>query len=103
MAYAVVWNEDGGADFAGKLDLVGGCVVLSGSARDARESQRRLAVTDLADVRLGRLSKPRGGHDQGLVLVRHDGGRIEIASVEAAGTLRELAERIAITRGKPAD
>ena len=102
MAYAVVWSEDGGPDFAGKLELEDESVVLSGTAPAALESLRRVPLSELADAHLGRLSRRRGGADTGLVLVRRDGGRVEIVSLEGAGALHELLERLALARGNAA-
>ncbi len=89
-------------DFAGSLELVADCIVLSGTAAQARESHRRLRIAELADAHLGRLTRRRGGHDKGLLLVGSDGGRVEIASLDGVGALHELAEALEAQRGKPA-
>jgi hypothetical protein len=95
MTHAVIWNEDGNVSLAGKLELENACVTFSGSAPGSPEIRRKVPLAELSDAHYGRLSHARGGRDQGLVLVRLDGRRIEIASVEALGAARELAESIA--------
>lgn len=102
MTHAVVWNEDGGADYVGRLELGDGCILLSGRSNDDRAIERRLLIGELEAVELDRLSKPRGDHAQGLILICPDRRRIELASLDAPGTLRELAESIAEIRGKTA-
>jgi hypothetical protein len=96
MTYAVVWRENGGEAYAGRLSLDRDCVVLSGTAPGARESTRRLRCEELADVRLERRDGPL------LVLLGPVGSRIEVTSLEGPGALHELAEWIAVARGKPA-
>jgi len=96
MTYAVVWREDGGEAYAGRLSLDRDSVVLSGSAPGARESTRRLRCEELADARLERRDGPL------LVLVSRVGRRIEVTSLEGSGALHELAEWIADARGKAA-
>jgi len=96
MTYAVVWRENEGEPYAGELALDPDSVVLTGAASGTRESLRRLRYDSLADARLERR--------QGLLLVLLDpsGNRVEVASLEGAGVLHELAERIFAGLGKPA-
>jgi hypothetical protein len=102
VKHAVVWNEDGGDEYVGRLEFGDGCILLSGRSNEDRAVERRLLIDELEAVELDRLSKPRGDHAQGLILVWPDLRRIELASLEAPGTLRELAESIAELRGKAA-
>lgn len=102
MKHAVVWNEDDGNHYVGRLELGDGCIFLFGRSNDDRAVERRLRIGELEAVELDRLSKPRGDHAQGLILVSPNFRRIELASLEAPGTLRELAESIAEIRGKTA-
>ena len=96
MTYAVVWRENEGDAYAGQLSLAGDCVVLSGAASGARESERRLRLEELSDARLERRGGPL------LVLLGPNGSRVEVASLEGVGALHELAEQIAVVRGKAA-
>jgi hypothetical protein len=96
MSYAVVWRENGGVSYAGQLALDGDCIVLSGTASGARESERRLLFDDLVDSRLERSGAPK------LVLIGPSENRVEIASLEGTGALHELAEQLALMRGKAA-
>jgi hypothetical protein len=96
MTYAVVWRENEGESYAGELSLDHDAVVLSGTASGVRESQRRLRFDDLADARVERRDGPL------LVLLGPTGSRVEVASLEGAGALHELAEQIAVGLGKPA-
>ena len=93
MSYAVVWRENEGEAYAGRLTLDRDCVMLSGTARGARESQRLLRCDELAGAHLERHGGPV------LVLVGPSGNRVELASLEGAGALHELAESIAVARG----
>lgn len=96
MTYAVVWRENEGEAYAGRLSLDNDTVVLSGTASGARESIRRLRCDELADARLERHDGPA------LVLLGRAGSRIEVTSLEGAGALHELVEQIAAVRGKAA-
>ena len=96
MTYAVVWRENGGAAYAGRLSLDRDCLVLSGAAPGARESSRRLRCEELAGARLERRDGPL------LVLLGPVGSRIEVTLLDGPGVLHELAEWIAVVRGKAA-
>jgi hypothetical protein len=96
MTYAVVWNERGGPQFAGSLELGTSSLVLSGSAPGG-SSVRRLRLDDLADVRVERRA---GGAP--VVVVSGGGTRLEIASLEGRGALYELAESLLGDGGKAA-
>ncbi len=102
VTYAVVWNDETGTSFAGKLELIEGCVVLSGRGPEGSEGERRLPVSELTDVHVGQLSRAQAAASRGLVLVGGDGKRLEIASLEGVGALHELAEGIAWARGAAA-
>jgi hypothetical protein len=96
MSYAVVWRENEGEAYAGELALDPDSVVLRGAASGMRESLRRLRYDSLADARLERRQSPL------LVLLDPRGNRVEVASLEGAGALHELAERIFAGLGKAA-
>jgi len=96
MTYAVLWHEDGGPGYAGKLALDAQAIVLSGSARGAHESRRLLPFADVVDAHFDRRNGPV------YVLVGRSGSRLEIASLEGAGALHELAGQVEDARGKTA-
>lgn len=95
MKVAVVWTEDGGEEFAGTIAVDEDCAILAGASREGHESGRRLALSELAAFGLGRLEWMPASRERGLVLVSGGGGRIEVASLEGAGVLHELAEELA--------
>jgi len=96
MTLAVRWHEDGGPGYAGKLAVDHCAIVLSGIAAGAREARRMLPFTELVDAHFERHGGPV------LVLVGRSGNRLEIASLEGAGALHELAEQVEDGRGKAA-
>lgn len=88
MAYAVLWSENGGAPRAGRLDL--GTVFLSLAGHPARE----LSYDEVADVRIDRRPTLRLAGRPTLVIESRAGDSFRIASLDGAGTLHELAERL---------
>ena len=93
MSYAVVWSENGGSTCAGELDLVGDRMLLAGASPDGL-SERVLSLGDLAKVWVEHRSAGRLKGRPTLVVEALDGARVELASIGAAGSLIELAERI---------
>jgi len=93
MSYAVVWSENGGSTCAGELELGGGRMLLAGSSPDGL-SERVLSLRDLARVWVEHRPAGRLKGRPTLVVEAVDGARIELASIGAAGSLLELAERI---------
>jgi len=98
VSYAVVWNENGGPLYAGRLDLTGSSVRLAGKTGDSQLSRWRLAYDQLADVHVERRPASRLRSRPTLVLERTNGGPIRVVSVEGAGSLHELAERLEVAR-----
>jgi hypothetical protein len=98
MSYAVVWSENDGPLYAGKVELGRRWLVLAGAARPALESLRRLFFEEVADVHVERQAASRLAGRPTLVLERRQGGSVRIASVEGAGALHELAEALAAAR-----
>jgi hypothetical protein len=102
VTYAVLWSENDGPEFAGKLSLDSGRVVLSGTAAGQPSTHRDVLYTDVADVYLERTAPPRHTWKPSLVLVTRDGDEVAIGSLEGVGALHELAEQVASARGKTA-
>jgi hypothetical protein len=102
MSYAVVWSENGGPLFAGRLDLDERSLRLDGTADQSQQSRRHVWLEELADVRLERHASARLAGLPTLVLELRDGPRFRIASLAGAGSLQELAEQVSVARVAPA-
>lgn len=92
VAYAVVWSENDGTPRAGRLELEGGYVRFVGSP------MREVSYADIADVRIDRRPKCRLAGRPTLVIESSSGDSIRVASLDRAGTLHELAERLQAVR-----
>jgi hypothetical protein len=99
MSYAVVWSENNQPEHAGRLDLTGSGVLLSGNGLGPTEVRRELRFDDLMEVYLERCSPAKLPWEPALVLVTEDSDRIAIGSLEGLGALHELADRVATSRG----
>ena len=87
MSYAVYWYEgELGRRYAGRLDLGGSSVELSGSALGHRFLDS-IPFEEIASVLLS------GGR---LRISRRDAAELDIGSVDGPGSLRELAGRLAL-------
>lgn len=95
MAYAVVWSENGGLPHPGRLELGGRFLSLAG------RPERELAYDDVADVRIDRRRKLRLAGRPNLVIESRGGDSFRIASLDGAGTLHELEERLQWARHRP--
>lgn len=95
MSYAVVWSENGGAPRAGRLDLEDGLVRLVG--RPGRE----LSYDDVVDLRIDRRPKFRLAGRPALVIEQRTGDSFRIASLDGAGTLHELFDRLRSAQNSP--
>jgi hypothetical protein len=92
MSYVVVWSENDGPLYAGRLDLARRSVLLEGTAPEVRRSCEEVSYDELGDVRVERRRGARLGGRPTLVLERRDGSRLRVASVEGGGALHELAQ-----------
>ncbi len=89
-SYAVTWLDALGRFHAGKLELGAEALTLEGgSARDT------LRYDELADVHVGRGTDERILGRPALVLRGKAGETLHIASMNGAGVLAEIAERLA--------
>jgi len=102
MAYAVVWIENGGFSYSGRLELETDRIVLSGSKAGWRWARRTLPYQDLAAPTLEHRASGRDMTQPILVLVTKDRSRIEIAARDGRRELHELAEQLERARGKAA-
>jgi len=90
MSYAVVWRENDGPARAGLAEVEDRCLALS--------KDRRVQYCDLADVYLERRSGGSASSRPALVLICHDGSRLQIESLEGLGALHELAGELVEAR-----
>jgi hypothetical protein len=102
MSYAVVWSENGGPLYAGRLDLKDRYLVLEGTAAKVSESGQKVFYDELGAVTIGHAAPDRLRGRRALLLTRRTGARVQIVPLQTAGALPELAERLAAARGKAA-
>ena len=85
QTYAVYWNEQDGARFAGRMSVGSAFAELEGGSSDGRRTQRRIAFDEIASVR----------YERGRLHVwRRSGAPLRFGSVDRPGALRELSERL---------
>jgi hypothetical protein len=102
MTYAVLWSENDGPEFAGRLSVEPAGVALFGTAADRPPATCDVQFAEIADVYLERGPSPRHSWRPSLVLVTKEGNRVEIGSLQGLAALHELAEELAGRRGNPA-
>ena len=102
MTYAVLWCENDGPEFAGRLSMEPAGVALFGTAADRPAATCDVQFTEIADVYMERAVSPRHPWRPSLVLVTTAGDRFEIGSLQGLASLHELAEEVAGRRGNPA-
>jgi hypothetical protein len=89
--YAVLWSQGDETPRAGSIELGGGEALLS--ARGVRTVH--LPYRDLSAVSIARLPDAAG---QAVQLVRRFGETVRVRSLEGAGVLFELADRLETLR-----
>lgn len=94
--YAVIWQEPGFPQYAGKLVVGRRQLSLEGSATGARQSLHRVLYDEIARVRVGRAPGERLDGRSAVVLERRQGGPLRIATVNGIGETSELADQIAV-------
>ena len=90
--YAVAWRIDRGSICVGELEL-GAAVLLGGAEASGRRAALCLRRDEIASVRQA-VSGERLRRRQTLVVVRHDGVEIAVASLDRPGTALELHEAL---------
>jgi hypothetical protein len=88
--YAVAWLDTLGRVHAGKLELGAETLTLEGGSARAT-----LRYDDLADVHVGRGADERIMGRPALVLRGNTGETVYVSSLNGAGVLAEIAERLA--------
>jgi hypothetical protein len=91
--YGVVWREGLGPLARGKLELLPSSVRLEGMS-GSEPASLEIAYLELSGIRIGRSVDERIDGRVALVLVRHAGDEVTVASVAQAGVLREIADRL---------
>ena len=95
MSYAVVWQEDDGAVYAGKLELDPGALHLDGLSRRGEPRHRDILYRAVGHVRTARSTERIGGRPTLVIDVQGNGGHpLRVGSVGGSGLLSELAERL---------
>jgi hypothetical protein len=89
--YAVTWRNGDGVLHSGKAELRARALRLDAGGTDVEE----VRYEDLAGVSIGRTAKERIANRPTLILERHEGSRVRLASVSQLGIISELAERLA--------
>lgn len=100
MSYAIVWSDNGGTKFSGRLDLTSAAVVLTGTGAGAAGVIREVSYSDLTGARVERCGLVELPPEPALVLGTRDGERLVIGTLEGVGALYELADDLAVARGK---
>lgn len=94
-SYALVWREEGGPLYAGKLELGPDALRVQGSSPEGLVASRAIAYAKLIGVRIGRAPTDRINGRPSLVLDRGAGRPISIAAVSGAGVVHEVAQLLA--------
>jgi len=102
MTYAVLWSENDGPEFAGRLSMEPAGVALFGTTEGRPPATCDVRFAEIADLYVERSAPARHTWRPSLVLVTTAGDRVEIGSLQGLGALHELAEELAGRRGKPA-
>lgn len=95
-SYAVLWSEPDEPVQAGKLELEPNALRFEGSGgrRHAAAHVQRVFYEDIESVHVGRRVAERLAGRPALVLELAVGGPLRIGSIQGAGILSELAERL---------
>lgn len=94
-SYAVVWRDEGGPLYAGKLELGPDALRVQGSSPEGLVASRTIAYAELVGVRIGRGPTDGINGRPSVVLDRGVGRPISIAAVSGAGIVHEVAHLLA--------
>lgn len=94
-SYAVVWREEGGPLYAGKLELGPDALRVQGSSPEGLVASRAIAYAELVGVRIDRGPTDGINGRPSVVLDRGVGRPISIAAVSGAGIVHEVAHLLA--------
>jgi hypothetical protein len=96
MSYAIVWQEEDGTVYTGKLELNGEALQLDGLSRVGEHHLRTLRYADVAGIHTGRGQERIGGRPT-LVLDQAAKPPVRIGSVGGSGLLSEVAEQLIVS------
>ncbi len=94
-SYAVVWREESGPQYVGKLELGPDVLRVQGSSSQGFVGVRTIAYADLVGVRIGRTPDEQVNGQRSVVLDRSAGRPISIAAVSGVGVVHEVAHALA--------
>ena len=91
-SYAVIWREDGGPLFAGRLDVSDEQLRLDGTSGDGHASRQTIPFAELSEVDVGRRRDERMDGRPSIRLARRHGVPLRLGSVDGRGALAELVD-----------
>ncbi len=94
-SYAVIWRENDGPLYAGRLDVGERLLRLQGTSRRGQESRRTIAFDELADVEVDRDRRDRLAGRPAIRIERRRGVPVRVGSVDGRGALAELMNLLA--------
>jgi hypothetical protein len=100
-SYMVAWRESSDAVFQGNARLEDAELVLRGSGPDGAVVRRRVALAEVASVRIGRRADERIRGTRSVILELRGGDTVTVAPL-GAGEVFELAELVAELRSTEA-
>jgi hypothetical protein len=102
-SYAVIWREEGGLSYAGRLELGSSELRLLGSGPRSTLARVRVPYGDVVAVRIGRSPAERLDGARSVILERRAGAPVMIGAVSGVGVVFELAEVLADLATQGAD
>jgi hypothetical protein len=97
MSYAIVWTENDGPRYTGRLDVTVDALVLTATGPGAL-ALSELRYRDLTTAHLDRAAQAELPSEPALVLGTQQRDRVVIGSLEGVGALHELADELALAR-----
>jgi hypothetical protein len=91
-SYAVIWRENDGPLFAGRLDLSDEQFCLDGTSCDGHASHETIPFAELSEVDVGRGRDERLDGRPSIRVARRHGVPLRLGSVDGRGALVELVD-----------
>jgi hypothetical protein len=91
-SYAVIWCENDGPLFAGRLELSDRQLRLDGTSRHGQASRQTIPFDELSDVGVGRAPVDRLAGRPSIKLERRHGVPLRLGSIDGRGALAELVD-----------
>jgi hypothetical protein len=99
-SYAVIWRENDGPLFAGRLEVSEEQLRLDGTSRHGQSSRQTIPLGELGDVGVGRAPDDRLAGRASIKLERRHGGRLRLGSLDGRGALVELVDLLTGREGR---